>query len=90
MRTTVDIEGPLLREARKKAAQSETTLSRLVSEALRSYLRQFQAPPADPPFRLITAGTTTGPAPTPQQIRRTLDEEDAAALRIPGAHLARD
>lgn len=41
MRTTLDLEDGLMREAKKRAAERGTTLTRLLEEALRAHL----APP---------------------------------------------
>ncbi len=38
MRTTLDLEEHLLKEARRKAAELETTLTKIIEEALRNYL----------------------------------------------------
>jgi plasmid stability protein len=50
MRTTLDLDDQLMREAKKRAAEEERTLTALVQDALRQYL----APDARPrePFRL--------------------------------------
>ncbi len=39
MRTTVDINDQLLRDAKRRAAQEGTTLRRLIEKAVRGYLR---------------------------------------------------
>lgn len=38
MRTTLDLEDTLLARARRKAAERQTTLTRVIEEALRHYL----------------------------------------------------
>jgi len=38
MRTTLDLEDTLLSRARRKAAERQTTLTRVIEEALRHYL----------------------------------------------------
>src|SRR5437667_247952 len=43
MRTTLDIEGKLLRRARRKAAKTRTTLSKFIEDALRQYLGPNEA-----------------------------------------------
>ncbi len=83
MRTTIDLEEALLRRARERATASGTTLSRLVQEALRAYLRP-RARAASAPFELITCGTPGGRCPTPAEMQEAVHDEDAAALRIPG------
>lgn len=86
MRTTVDIEEPLLRKARKRAAESNRTLSRLVSEAVRAYLAESQLGGKESPFQLITAGVKGRPAPTPERIGQVLDQEESGSLRLPRAN----
>jgi hypothetical protein len=49
MKTTVDIADALLRQAKRLAAQQETTLKELIESALREKLEQSRAlPPAAP------------------------------------------
>lgn len=83
MRTTIDLEESLLRRARQRATASGTTLSRLVQEALRAHLRP-RARAARPPFDLITCGTVGARCPTPGEMQAAVQDEDTAALRIPG------
>ncbi len=83
MRTTVDIEEPLLRRARKRAAETNTTLSQIVKDALRAFLAA-PARRSDPPFQLVTRGTPGSPCPTPAEMARALEDEDIATLRISG------
>jgi hypothetical protein len=49
MKTTIDIAGPLLAEARAVAEREKTTLRALIEEGLREVLRRKTAPR---PFRL--------------------------------------
>lgn len=49
MRTTLDLEDRLIREAKAKALQREETLTRFVEESLRARLRELERRPA--PFR---------------------------------------
>ncbi len=53
MRTTVDLPEPLLRNAKRRAAQIGTTLSEVVGDALRQHLNS-QTKTATPKFKLIT------------------------------------
>lgn len=46
MKTTLNLDDQLLREAKKRAAEEGTTLKRFVEEALRDALTE--APPAEP------------------------------------------
>ena len=44
MRTTLDIHGQLLTEARRKAIEKKTTLTGIIEEALRRYLMPSSRP----------------------------------------------
>lgn len=79
MRTTVDLDTPLLARARRRAAQRGQTLSDLVREAVSTYLTDRAAPPDEKPFDLITCGTIGAYAPTPAEMA---EEDDAGARRI--------
>lgn len=80
MRTTVDLDRPLLERAKRRAAAGGKTLSGIVAEALRSYLGQrFDEP--EEPFALVTCGKPGGAHPTPAEIERALEDEDTAARR---------
>ncbi len=50
MRTTIDMDSELLRSAKKAAADRRLTLTKIIEEALREYLRPRQ--PAAKRFRL--------------------------------------
>jgi hypothetical protein len=50
MRTTLDLDGELLRKAKRRAADEGTTLTRIVEGALRHYLAPTR--PSGKPFRL--------------------------------------
>lgn len=54
MKTTIDIEDRLAREARRAARRRGTTLRALVEEGLRLVLEQPQARRPAKPFRLVT------------------------------------
>ena len=82
MRTTVDIDQALLRQVRKRALESHRTLSQVMEEALRRSLRQ-PTTGARSAFRLITGGQPGGSAPTWDEIKRQLnDEDDTKARRV--------
>jgi len=89
MRTTIDLEESLLRRARQRATAIGTTLSRLVQEALRAYLRP-RPRAARSPFELITCGTVGGRCPTPGEMQEAVHDEDTAALHIPGVGRSAD
>lgn len=82
MRTTIDLDQAVLRQVRKHALASHHTMSQVVEEALRRYLRQ----PTDikrPGFTLITGGQLDGVAPTWDEIKRQMnDEDDTKARRV--------
>lgn len=50
MRTTLDLDDGLLRQAKKRAVEAGTTLTRLLEDALRVYLAPADRPRK--PFRL--------------------------------------
>lgn len=54
MRTTLVLDDALLRQAKRRAAERDLTLSDVVNEALRESFRD--APPPALPFSLITCG----------------------------------
>jgi hypothetical protein len=80
MRTTIDLDQALLRQARKRALESHRTLSQVMEEAMRRFLRE-PAKTTRQPFRLITGGQPGAVAPTWDEIKRLSDDEDAAAVR---------
>jgi hypothetical protein len=80
MRTTIDLDQALLRQARKRALESHRTLSQVMEEAMRRFLRE-PTKAVRQPFRLITGGNADGHAPTWDEIKRLTDDEDTAAVR---------
>jgi hypothetical protein len=50
MRTTLDLDDELMREVKKKAAETGSTMTRLIEDAVRASL--VEPPPASEPFRL--------------------------------------
>lgn len=79
MRTTVDLDAPLLTRARRRAARRGQTLSALVREAVSIYLADRAAPLDEEPFDLVTCGTIGAYAPTPAEMA---EEEDGATARV--------
>ena len=75
MRTTVDLDDELLAAARERAARRRTTLSRVVQDAVKAYLEAAPERRSEP-FELITAGTSGGRYPAPEQIGELLAAED--------------
>ena len=80
MRTTVDLPDSLLRLARRRAGTAGTTLSGLVTEALRALLSSAREPEA--PYKVPTFGTRGGRFPTEPEIRDVLDAEDGEGLNL--------
>jgi len=83
MRTTIDLPAPVLARAKRLAAERETTLSALVTEALNLHL-QGKRRPVDEPFELVVCGKPGDPFPTAADIDAIEGEEERLALRIPG------
>ena len=61
MKTTLNFDDRLIREAKARAAQDGDTLTRLIERALRDYLRPVRGPVRDFRARLLTK---RGPALT--------------------------
>lgn len=83
MRTTIDLDAPLLARAKRRAAQRGLTLSHLVREAVSNYLAEIPSAPEDG-FELITCGEPGGYCPTPGEMAEA-DEIDEARLNVGGA-----
>lgn len=81
MRTTVVIEDGLLRQAKLRAAELDTTLSAVISQALRESLRQGKRA-APGPFEMPAHGDPKRRVRhEPADFARLLETEDAAGLR---------
>lgn len=79
MRTTLVLDDQLLRQAKRRAAERNTTLSAVVNDALRESLRE--QPARARPFRLITfAGTGDRARHEPEDFKRVLDDENSDRL----------
>jgi hypothetical protein len=78
MRTTLDINDRLLREAKARAARERTTLTRLIEEGLRLRLRSGAAQVARSPIDLpvFKGGTGLAPGINPLSNRSLLGEDD--------------
>jgi hypothetical protein len=83
MRTTIDLPAPVLARAKRLAAERETTLSAVVTEALNLHL-QGKRRPVDQPFELVVCGKPGDPFPSAADIDAIEGEEERLALRIPG------
>lgn len=76
MRTTVDLDEPLLARAKLRAAGRGQTLSELVQEAVSSYLAVSPRREPEKPFELITCGEAGGRAPTAAEMASDLESDD--------------
>lgn len=56
MRTTISIDDHLLAKLKRRAADSGTTVSKLVEQAVRLLVRTPRAPRANDEFELVTFG----------------------------------
>jgi hypothetical protein len=83
MRTTIDLPAPILARAKRLAAERETTLSAVVTEALSLHL-QGRRRPVDGPFELVVCGKPGDPFPTAAEIDAIEEEEERLTLRIAG------
>jgi hypothetical protein len=80
MRTTLVLDDELLRQAKRLAAERNTTLSDVVNAALREAFER-PAPPA-PPFEMITYGRANAPVQhEPADFADELEDEDRRSLR---------
>ena len=80
MRTTLVLDDSLLKQAKRRAAERNTTVSEVVNDALRASLDRPQ--PTAPPFALVTYGRG---APRvrhePTDFHRELEADDRARVR---------
>jgi hypothetical protein len=81
MRTTVDLPDSLLRLARRRAGTAGSTLSGIVTEALRSFLTSSVREPEEP-YELLTFGARGAKFPTESEIRGALDAEELGSLNL--------
>ena len=56
MRTTVNVDDNLLAQLKRRAAETDTTVSRLVEQAVRLFIRTPQSVASGEPFELVTFG----------------------------------
>ena len=84
VRTTIDLPAPVLARAKRLAAERGVTLSSVVVDALSSHLSGSRQQKPDKPFELVVRGRAGARFPGPEEIESVGDEEDVAALGIPG------
>lgn len=56
MRTTITLDEQLLAQLKRRAAESGTSVSRLIEQAIRLFVRTPASPADEEPFELITFG----------------------------------
>ncbi len=79
MRTTITLDEKLLEQLKERAAASGTTVSRLVAQAVRLFVRTPRAPRRQDRFELVTFGR--GGHFSRQNIDKTsrlIEDDDAA------------
>jgi predicted transcriptional regulator len=85
MRTTVDLDPSMLERAKRLALKQRRTLSALLGDALAAYLGSQRSSAKDPPFELIVRGRVNARFPSAAEMIATEEEEEIAALAVPGA-----
>jgi hypothetical protein len=83
VRTTVDIDDAALDRAKRLARRENRTLGSVLSDAIAAYVSKRPPGTPDPPFELIVRGKAGRRFPSPEEIARVEDDEEAQALRIP-------
>jgi hypothetical protein len=79
MRTTLVIDDALLRQAKRRAAERDLSVSDVVNEALRESFRATS--PAPPPFTFVTyGGTGSRVRHEPSDFAVELENEDQQRL----------
>lgn len=79
MRTTITLDDKLLEQLKERATTSGTTVSRLIEQAVRLFVRTPRAPKQQNQFELVTFGR--GGHFSPQNIDKTsrlIEEDDVA------------
>lgn len=80
MRTTLVLDDRLLTEAKRRAADRNTTVSEVVNDALRGTFEHREKPRR--PFRLITYGDPNKPEHiSPSEMKGVLEDEDLGRFR---------
>ena len=80
MRTTLILDDALLRQAKRRAAERDVTVSDLVNEALRESLGRTM--PEPPPFSMVTYGKGSARVRhEPADLKAVLEAEDRMRVR---------
>ena len=69
MRTTISLDERLLAQLKRRASESGTSVSRLIEQAVRLFVRTPRTPAAKESFELVTFGA--GGRFSPQNIDKT-------------------
>ena len=85
MRTTIDLDEAMLARAKERALKERRTLSAVVGAALAAYLGAKRSRAGSEPFELLERGRPGGRFPGPAEMTRVEEDEDIAALAVPGA-----
>lgn len=83
MRTTVDLEEPILERAKHLALREGRTLSSVVSDALAAYLAARKQAQKTAPFELLVRGDARARFPTQAEVTAVEEAEELDALQIP-------
>lgn len=82
MRTTITISDELLADAKRLAADRQSSLSVVISEALRQVIKENRAPATRAKFTIPTyGGDSMAQAITPADIAELIAEEDIQSYR---------
>jgi hypothetical protein len=80
MRTTIVLDDELVRLAKRRAADTGTTLSHVIAAALREMFRQAPAVQTER-FRMVTFGGRRKHRHEPADFARVLEEDDRPARK---------
>jgi hypothetical protein len=82
MRTTINLEDGLLRDAKRRASEAGTTLSGLIASALREMLNRSQRQERRTSFRLVTYGRKgVRRGVSLDRVHQILEEEEVSRLK---------
>jgi hypothetical protein len=88
MRTTIHLDDGLLDDAKRRASEEGTTLTQILTRALRHELARPRTPRRASPFRLVTYGSGgLVPGLTVERIPEVLEAEDVVGVIPVGAPL---
>jgi Ribbon-helix-helix protein, copG family len=76
MKTTLEIEGSVMRRLKERAAREGTTLSEIVEGALRAYLKELDQPKELPPLPTWNSGGFLVDIDDRNALYDAMDEDD--------------